>query len=459
MNKVSKLLLLALKVYAFTWLLICLWFLVRAFTENLTISESYKQLIELLTYKQFVIFFHVLFLIIYFIVLIIYHFRNVYRNKNFKTMFKQVLFRFLSPILLLYFGINYLIDNNANDQYKYSWNTSYENTSKKATNHFKKDSKFRGMSVFGWHRSNDNDIDELVKNNIEWVAVIPFFYQKDEQTKLISTKKDLGVWTHRDSSFINTIEDLHNKGVHVMLKPHLWMSSGWRSDIDLESTREWDEWFNTYRNVMLHYATMAEATSTDLLCIGTELKTSIKQQPEQWKQLIKDIRAIYSGKLTYAANWYDEFEHVSFWDELDYIGIQAYFPLTNHKNPSLSEIELGWKAHKEVLKAFSKTHNKPILFTEIGYRSDAATTIKPWEWNSLGNLIINQRSTKAQQLAYEALFNSFWNESWFAGCFLWQWDTRINKQRSSESFDFSPKHKPAQNIMAKWYGNHNSLDE
>jgi len=242
-----------------------------------------------------------------------------------------------------------------------------------------------------------------------------------------------------------------------MLKPHLWMSSGWRSDIVLDSPEEWDSWFETYRNVLLHYAMMAEATNTDLLCIGTELKTSIKQQANLWRQLIKEIKEIYSGKLTYAANWYDEYEHVSFWDELDYIGIQAYFPLTKHKNPELVEIMHGWQDHKETLEAFSKLHNKPILFTEIGYRSDAATTIKPWEWNSLGNLLTNQRSTQAQQYAYEAMFESLWSEPWFVGCFLWQWDTRTPKERALESFDFSPKYKPAQNIMAKWYGNHSSL--
>ena len=224
MNKIGKTLLFSLKVYVLTWLILCLWFFVRAFTENMTTSESYKQLFELLTYKQFVFFIHIFFLILCVLVLIIKYFRSVYKTKGFKIMLKQITFRLFTPILLLYFGINYLLENNAKDNYEYLWNISFENTSEMATNHFNDDRKFRGMSVFGWHRSEENDIDELVKNNIEWVAAIPFFYQKDEQTKHISTKKDVGIWTRRDSSFINTINDLHDKNINVMLKPHLWMS-------------------------------------------------------------------------------------------------------------------------------------------------------------------------------------------------------------------------------------------
>jgi hypothetical protein len=45
--------------------------------------------------------------------------------------------------------------------------------------------------------------------------------------------------------------------------------------------------------------------------------------------------------LTYAANW-DKYDQVSFWDELDFIGIQAYFPLTDQTNPSAEEIKKGW---------------------------------------------------------------------------------------------------------------------
>ena len=145
------------------------------------------------------------------------------------------------------------------------------------------------------------------------------------------------------------------------------MNNGWRSNVTLDSEEEWDKWFQSYRVNMLHYARMAQNTGVELFCVGTELRTSIKKQPAAWRQLITEIKTIYQGKLTYAANWYDEYEHIGFWDQLDYIGIQAYFPLTPNKNPDLETIKKGWEPHIKALESFSNSHDKPILFTEIGY--------------------------------------------------------------------------------------------
>jgi hypothetical protein len=35
-------------------------------------------------------------------------------------------------------------------------------------------------------------------------------------------------------------------------------------------------------------------------------------RPKYWQELILEIRKVYKGKLTYAANW-DEFKRVPFW--------------------------------------------------------------------------------------------------------------------------------------------------
>jgi len=101
----------------------------------------------------------------------------------------------------------------------------------------------------------------------------------------------------------------------------------WRSNINFDHEKDWDNWFESYRKTILHFALMAEKTKAELFCIGTELRSSVKQQPEKWKELIKEIKTIYAGKLTYAANWDCNFDTIDFWNELDYIGIQGYFPI------------------------------------------------------------------------------------------------------------------------------------
>jgi hypothetical protein len=308
------------------------------------------------------------------------------------------------------------------------------------------------MSVFGCNRSNVGAVSELVKNNVEWVAVIPFFGQEDEQTAAVRTRDTYETWSRRDSTHIESINRLHEKGIRVHLKPHLWMNSGWRSNINLSSKIQWDGWFDSYRVNMLHYAKMAQENQVELFCIGTELKTSIVQQPEKWSELIRDIKTIYQGKLTYAANWNDDLETITFWDQLDYIGIQAYFPLTTTKNPDLETIKKGWDEHIIKLERLSQKHKKPILFTEVGYKSEASSTIKPWEWSSQLSILHKQKSDQTQALAYEALFQKLCSKSWFAGLYIWQLATRSKEEQAAKNLNFSPRFKPAENVIAKWFG-------
>lgn len=51
------------------------------------------------------------------------------------------------------------------------------------------------------------------------------------------------------------------------------------------------------------------------------------------RRLIRQIRRVYHGPLTYAANWSGEYKQIRFWDALDYVGIQAYFPLRHGRQP------------------------------------------------------------------------------------------------------------------------------
>lgn len=407
---------------------------------------------EIASSRRFMISFHVVFILCYLLFLSTRYFISLYRSKGKQTLFKQFSLRFVLPILLIFVGYKTLAYTNTNEWYSFQWDTTVMNESGIANNLYEADKKHRGMSVFGWSEDNTDAINSLVRANVEWVAVIPFLYQKDEKTKLVDIPDNPKMYTRRDSSHIRAIQDLHKKGIRVQLKPHLWMNDGWRSNITLDSKKEWDAWFESYRTNMLRYARIAEETKTELFCVGTELKTSIEKQPEKWESLIDEIRQIYTGELTYAANWYDEYEHVSFWNKLDYIGIQAYFPLTTINNPDLETIEKGWEKHLIALEAFHEKHKKPILFTEVGYKSDADATIKPWEWSPFLSSITKKKSDKTQQLAYEALFRQTWEKPWFAGVYIWQWDNRTMEESAKTDIDFSPRFKPAENVMARWFG-------
>ena len=174
--------------------------------------------------------------------------------------------------------------------------------------------------------------------------------------------------------------------------------------------------FNTNREYILTYAKAATELNAEILCIGTELEDFVMNRPIYWQELIKEIKEVYKGKLTYAANW-DEFKRIPFWGELDFIGIDAYFPLSEKKSPTIQDFENGWKPHKEDIIKIQKKYNKPVMFTEFGYRSIDFTGKQPWD----SNRVEGSLNLQAQADALQAIHNQFWKEDWFAGGFIWKW--------------------------------------
>lgn len=439
-------------LYAILWFMAGLTITFLFSRGDRTFLDSAQFFFDIALNPKFLLGLHVVFIACYLLLLAVQHFTLVYRTKGKMIFFKQFGYRFLLPLLIAFIGFKTLIYANTNEWNDYHWDTSVLNTTGVTKNLYGTDKKQRGMSVFGWSDDNTAAIDALIKANVEWVAVIPFLYQKDEKTKTINVPDFPEQFTRRDSSFIHIINEIHANGLKVHLKPHLWMNSGWRSNISLDSGEEWDNWFASYRTNMLRYAKMAALTNTELFCVGTELRTSIKKQPDKWFQLITDIRKIYSGALTYAANWHDEYEHVPFWDQLDHIGIQAYFPLTKTGSPDMKTIEQGWKTHLLAMEQLHGKYQKPILFTEVGYKSESEATIKPWEWSSVLSPLTRKKSDRTQQLAYEALFKQTWHQPWLSGVYVWEWDNRTPEESAKTDLDFSPRFKPAENTIAKWYG-------
>lgn len=445
-------------VYCSLWLVCGITITLLFSRGDRSLWESMRFFFDIALNRNFLIGFHVVFVGCYLLFLAAQHFILVYRTKGKSIFFKQFGYRFMLPILIAFIGVKTLIYANSYELHDYQWDNSVMNTEGIVNDLHETDNKQRGMSVFGWSEDNTEAINGLIKANVEWVAVVPFLYQEDEKTKVIDIPEFPEQFGRRDSSFIRIINEIHKKGLKAHLKPHLWMSSGWRSNVTLDNDKEWDEWFSSYRINMLRYAQMAEITKTELFCIGTELRTSIKKQPDKWFQLITEVKKIYSGELTYAANWYDEYEHVPFWNELDHIGIQAYFPLTKIENPSLEAIENGWNKHITAMELLHEKYQKPILFTEVGYKSESKATIKPWEWSSILSPLTSKKSDRTQQLAYEALFKKTWQQPWLSGIYVWEWNNRTSEESAKKDLDFSPRFKPAENTIAKWYGKDISIN-
>jgi len=386
------------------------------------------------------------------------YFKKVYKTKGLKVMAKKLTLYLLLPLGLLFTSFQVLNLYRYNDNFEWTKDESVFNDDGIAEDRYTQDGKIRGMHIFGRGGDVSLGIDRLISANVEWLAHVPYGYQRTTSTTEVRhTQKDsLNQWTRRDSSFIRIAEQAKAKGVRSIMKPHLWMSNAgsdeWRNAINFDNEADWATWEANYSAFIMHYAKMAAEFNMEALCIGVEMRSTVSAREKFWRKLIRDVRKVYKGKLTYGANWWEEFEEVPFWDALDYIGVQAYFPLSEADSPSISQIKVGWKSHVYKLKNISKKYRKPILFTEIGYRNTADTATKPWEWpESIDNLLV-KTSIETQYNCYEAFFETFWKEDWFAGALFWQWRMSDRRSERQMSITFSPQGKPAEQSMAEWFG-------
>ena len=244
---------------------------------------------------------------------------------------------------------------------------------------FGQQTKINGISfVASRDKVEQKHVQPLIEVNANYAAVIPFGFIRSLDTPDIVYNTDRQWFGETRAGAKQYTQLLQDNGIKVMIKPQIWI---WRGEytgyLKMETEEKWKELEKSYRDFILDYARLAQETNAELFCIGTELETFIENRPAFWEQLIDDVKAIYKGKLTYAANW-DAYKRVNFWKKLDYIGVDAYFPISNEATPTVTLAREGWQQWKQELRDVATTHERPILFTEFGYRSRDYSGKEPW---------------------------------------------------------------------------------
>lgn len=219
----------------------------------------------------------------------------------------------------------------------------------------------------------------------------------------------------RPESIARPIREAHALGLKIMIKPHLayWGSPfRWRGEIGFDEPAEWERFWSSYEAWIVRLARVSR--DADAFVVGTELGRTLGFERE-WRRVIAAVRRSTDVSLTYAANW-DRFTEVRFWDGLDAIGIQAYFPLTDDPEPSEAAIREGWASWMSRVRAFSRSVGRPVLFTELGYNRSTSAPARPWEAGAA-----DVRGGPAQQACMRAALRAVEGEASVAGVFLWKW--------------------------------------
>jgi len=303
----------------------------------------------------------------------------------------------------------------------------------------------RGVCWEGAGKIDESALTPLRELGADWISETPFGWASSTTSPEIRFSSEGGLWGETDAGLIATAAWARKLGIKTLLKPHLWVRHGaWQGDLAMADDAQWAQWFASYEAFILHYARLAETNGFDALAVGTELGGTTSRTAD-WKRLIASVRRAYHGKLTYCANWREEPDRVQFWGDLDFIGVQAYYPLAATARPSQRDIESAWDPIAGKLAGLAKRTGKPIVFTEIGFKSHEGSLKEPWQWETEGAVDL-----ALQRDAYAATFAAFWTKPWFAGIFVWKWHPVPRSSERTER-DFTPQGKPALSVIRSFY--------
>ena len=294
-----------------------------------------------------------------------------------------------------------------------------------------------------------NSLKALKNTGASHVRILVTWYQDNiNSTKVYPiTNVNSSLVTSTDDQLIHIINTSNNFGFKTVLAPVLdpnWdlqnyqSRAGWCFDTNEQKTipckskntwrgvigkyfteQQWSDWFDSYGQFIIKYAKICQEYNCFMYEAAAELLTAFEREQE-WRDLIKNIRSVYNGKLTVAG-----YDNIQFWDALDYIGLEGYQKLNGF---SVEELKNSWVPVVNHWKNLTSFWNKSLIITEVGYQS------RPSGYSLGANnprydaldcsidefICINQT---LQAFAYQALFETFIDIEWWEGVYFWLWRT------------------------------------
>ncbi len=287
-------------------------------------------------------------------------------------------------------------------------------------------------------------ITEIARTGANTICLVVHGYQENTSSGsiFIDARK-----TPSNRRLGELIDCAHEKGLRVILIPVVLLAkrrgNEWRGKIKPDN---WNEWWEDYNHFILHYAAVAQAGGVEVFSVGSEL-ISTETQTDRWKQLIAAVRKVYTGRLTYSANW-DHYEVPRFWGDLDIIGMTSYFTLAKVKNPALKDLLGVWAGIKRDILKWQKTINRPILFTEVGWPNQVTAAEFPWNYYASPD----EPDPILQANCFESFFATWINEKPVAGFLIWEWRNGLDQPTSPQKdTSYRPMSKPAMKVIRKYF--------
>lgn len=290
-----------------------------------------------------------------------------------------------------------------------------------------------------------SSLDSLLSLGINAVSIVPYTFMPGP-----SARADLPVvrqaGTENDEAVVFLHTQSRSRGLYSLLKPQVWIRGSWPGEVGFDSPEDWDHFFDRYYRWMRHYALLGGIYRFDALCIGTELTRSTLEYPDRWRDMIRRLRPLFGGPVTYAANWGREFEQLTFWEELDIIGLNGYYPLGETDEITDEELLTGARRLMDRAEEVAVRSGRPLWLTEIGYRSVRA----PWR-NPHAEPGERPEDQEAQARVYQALLQAMEEEGdWLRGVFWWKWPSDLG-YGGDDNKEYHPAGKQAAGVLRRYW--------
>jgi len=301
----------------------------------------------------------------------------------------------------------------------------------------------RGVALTEWSRNGYSSgsarsaITRIRSLRSTHLMILSTAYQDTRSSSAVEVDSGL---TPSEASLRDAAAEAASEGLMLAVKPHVDVRDGTgRSLIDPDNP---SQWFESYRQYLLPLAELAESVGAVQFVVGTELAATLEHEDE-WSRTISMVRSRFSGAITYAASW-DEAALVPFWDEVDLVGIDAYFPITVRRDAGRFEILSGWQLWLDRLEHLHSQTGKPVLLTEIGYRSVDGAGMAPYDFRNVGNVDAAEQSD-----LYWGAIQAFGETEWVVG--MYWWNVRPDGPIGPDNTEYSPLGKSAEaELLSSW---------
>ncbi|HWA75787.1 MAG TPA: hypothetical protein VG937_25800 [Polyangiaceae bacterium] len=288
-------------------------------------------------------------------------------------------------------------------------------------------------------------LSEAQKMGATWISLTPFGRVLDLSPTGVALSFEQP-FVENQKAVRRAIAQAHARGLCVLLVPHLWVESGgWRAEIEAGDDAAWERWAKGYTEFVRAWAEVARDAHADMLSAGVELRSWVTTaRAASFGSVLRELRRIYPGPLTYAANW-DDAEQTVIWGDLDVIGINAFYPLAEKDGATAEELAAGGRDVARRVNELSKAWQKPVMFSEFGYTTRSDPAVRPWEWpDFMANVRVDQL---AQAEAYAALLAPLLDEPAFIGAFVWRVYADPDDLSQEAEWGFSPRGKLAELLL------------